>query len=72
MGKLTIQTGWNTMRRGMLVILGFGIGTIIMLCLVATVQAQLHGVEPVLYTQQDKFYPRSVMGTDLRVLRAEE
>lgn len=57
------------MRRGMLVVIGFGVGMAMLLCLVVSVQAQLNGTEPKVYAPADTFYPRSVMGTDLLAVR---
>ena len=53
------------MRRGMLVVVGFGAGVMMLCCLVISVQAQMRGEVPRVYVPRDTFYPRSVMGTDL-------
>ena len=59
----------GAMRRGMLVVIGFGVGVAMLFCLVVSVQAQLNDTEPKVYAPDDPFYPRSVMGTDLLAVR---
>lgn len=60
------------MRRGILVIIGLGIGAMLLFCLVVSVRAQLLGEVPKAYAPRDTFYPRSVMGTDLLAVRTVE
>lgn len=60
------------MRRGILVIIGLGVGAMLLFCLVVSVQAQLLGEVPKAYAPRDTFYPRSVMGTDLLAVRTVE
>lgn len=60
------------MRRWLLVILGFGVGGIMIACLIGTVHAQVNGAEPKVYAPRDSFYPRRVMGTDLLAVRTVE
>ncbi len=60
------------MRRWLLVVFGFGVGGIMLLCLIGTVQAQVMGTEPKVFVPYDTFYPRSVMGTELLAVRAIE
>ena len=60
------------MRRGILVIIGLGVGAMLLFCLVVGVRAQLLGEVPKAYAPRDTFYPRSVMGTDLLAVRTVE
>jgi len=60
------------MRRGILVIIGLGVGAMLLFCLVVSVRAQLLGEVPKAYAPRDTFYPRSVMGTDLLAVRTVE
>ena len=53
------------MRRGLLLILGFGVGGMMTLALVWAVQTQRSQTEAIAFWYSDAFYPRSVMGTDL-------
>ena len=58
------------MRRGMLLILGFGVGGMMVLVLVWAVQAQRDSTQTIGFWQYDSFYPRSVMGTELLAVGA--
>lgn len=58
------------MRRAMLLIFGFGAGGILLLGWISIIQAQGSEKNTAQLLSYDRFYPRSVMGTDLLAVSA--